>query len=192
MSFTRQNATSCANLAADVCFRTLSNGASRSWEAFVKRAAGCPSLEPSGSRWMLETLGSLILFVEAQHDAPAEALYIYMAQDRATRAPWATLEPHERAAVEIFRATYLILLRDIADPGKMMKPQLYQTKLRPDDIAEEFGHVDAISDRVELGAPQKAPTMITDPAKPWHPGSDAVASAIENQCASNRKHKRRG
>jgi hypothetical protein len=186
MSFTRQNATSCANLAADVCFRTLISGGNRSWEAFVKRAAGCPSLEPSGSRWMLETLGSMILFVEAQKDAPAEALYNYMAQDRATKTPWSALEQHERAAVEIFRATYLILLPDIADPGKMMKPQLYQTQLRPDDISDDFFQVGGVADRVELGGPM-APAVIENPAKPWHP-SDTVTAPSD---ASTRKHKRR-
>ena len=53
----------------------------------------------------------LATWVEANPTAPAEALYIH--HTGAGRTAWSALAPVVRVAVEVFRATYLILLAEV-------------------------------------------------------------------------------
>lgn len=57
------------------------------------------------------TYRSLGEWVEANPTAPAEALYIQ--HTRAGRTAWSELAPVLRVAIEVFRATYLILLVEV-------------------------------------------------------------------------------
>lgn len=67
---------------------------------------------PTGFNW-LDTLGChatvLAQFVAARPDAPASALYHFAVMDQRDAAQWVHLPPELRVAIEIFRATFLIL-----------------------------------------------------------------------------------
>lgn len=97
----------------------------------------------------------LARFVSQNRDAPAEALYRFaVARDIGAR-PWSMAPQNLRVACEIFRATYLVLLRLVAEAEENAKAAARVRRRVPPAFAErETDRVDGTRDRVMLRRPR--------------------------------------
>jgi hypothetical protein len=89
----RSEAASAASKAADVVFRAMAVVEPLSWHECCERP-----------------LADLAEFVERQQSANAAALYAYAVAPNIHAATWSEVPRSLRTAIEIFRASYLMLL----------------------------------------------------------------------------------
>ena len=88
---------------------------------------------PTAFRWrdaLKMPASALAQFVAANPHASAEALYLFAVSDQPVAASWADLPPPLRVAIEIFRASFLAMARELAvDVLAGTPPNV--TRLRP-------------------------------------------------------------
>lgn len=129
------------------------------------------------------SIGEAASFVERHPDAPAEALYIHT---NGGRVPWAAAGAEIRVCCEVYRATFLALLRlvPVAPPAPRQKPRGRLAERAFDERAPGLGDVQILRRRALRSTPLKAAKKVSAPAAP-------PASSREQKSRPKRKGGRR-
>lgn len=115
-------------------------------------------------------------FCEAHPDANAEALYLHTRASRGTVVSWTDTDPTTRVACEVYRATFLALLRlvEAPPPPPRQKPRGHMSERIFDERAAGFGDRHVLRHRA-ASRPPAAARKVSAPAQSAAKGETSPA-----------------